>query len=254
MLDTVVLADWPLKHGELDMYGYFFDSQYLLLVLIPGLIMSGLASLMVKSSFARYSRQRTQRGITGAQAAQLLLQNAGIYDVRIERAHGLLSDHYNPVTRTLALSESVHDSTSVAAMGVACHEAGHAIQHADHYGPLWLRSSLVPIVSFGSHASEMLLLLGFVLHARPLLIAGVLAFATIVLFQLITLPVEFDASARAKRLCREYGIVTEAEAVGVGRVLNAAALTYVAAFVTSLLTLLYYLIRLGLLNNNRNDD
>lgn len=236
------------------MFGYFFDSTYILMVLIPGLLMSGFASLMVKSAFSMYARVPTQRGISGAQAAQLLLQNAGIYDVQIEQAQGFLSDHYNPATRTLALSENVYSSTSVAAVGVACHEAGHAIQHADNYGPLWLRSSLVPVVGFGSHASEILLMLGFVLHAKPLLLAGVIAFATIVLFQLVTLPVEFDASARAKRLCLEYGIVTNQEYTGVSRVLNAAALTYVAAFVSSLLTLLYYLIKLGLLSNNRSED
>jgi len=236
------------------MFGYFFDSTYMLMVLIPGLLMSGIASLMVKSAFSMYSRVPTQRGISGAQAAQLLLQNAGIYDVQIEQAQGFLSDHYNPATRTLALSENVYSSTSVAAVGVACHEAGHAIQHADNYGPLWLRSSLVPVVGFGSHASEILLMLGFVLHAKPLLLAGVIAFATIVLFQLVTLPVEFDASARAKRLCLEYGIVTNQEYTGVSRVLNAAALTYVAAFISSLLTLLYYLIKLGLLSNNRSED
>jgi Zn-dependent membrane protease YugP len=231
----------------------FFDMKYILIVLIPGLVLSGIASLMVKSAFHRYSQVRTHRGYTGAQAAQILLQGAGIDDVRIVPAHGFLSDHYNPATKTLALSEQVYSSPSVAAIGVACHEAGHAIQHARAYAPLWMRSALVPIVGFGSNASTILLMLGLVLQMQPLLILGIIAFSTIVVFQLITLPVEFDASSRAKALCVSSGIITEDERAGVSSVLNAAALTYVAAFVTSLLTLLYYLMRAGLLGGRREE-
>lgn len=227
--------------------------MYILFVMLPGLILSGIASWMVKSAFARYSQVATRRGFTGAQAAQLLLDRAGISDVRIVPAQGFLSDHYNPTTKTLALSEEVYASNSVAAIGVACHEAGHAIQHAELYAPLWVRSALVPVVSFGSGASEILLLLGFVMASRPLLLLGVLAFASIVIFQFVTLPVEFDASRRAKRLCVESGIVSSDELGGVNSVLNAAALTYLAAFVSSLLTLLYYLVRLGLLGGRNND-
>lgn len=173
--------------------------------------------------------------------------------MQIEPTHGFLSDHYNPATRTLALSEQVYASNSVAAVGVACHEAGHAIQHARAYAPLWARSALVPVVGFGSSVANILLMIGFIFSAKPLLILGILAFSTIVLFQLITLPVEFDASARAKRLCVESGIISEDEREGVNRVLNAAALTYVAAFVSSLLTLVYFLIRSGLLGGRREE-
>jgi len=230
-----------------------FDMTYILMVLIPGLVLSGIASLMVKSSFARYSKVGTRRGYTGAQAAKVLLDGAGIHDVQVVPTQGFLSDHYNPATKTLALSEQVYASNSVSAIGVACHEAGHAIQHANSYAPLYLRSALVPVVGFGSNAANVLLMLGFIFQIKPLLFFGIIAFSTIVLFQLITLPVEFDASARAKRLCVESGIISEDERVGVNRVLNAAALTYVAAFVTSLLTLLYYLMRSGLLGGRRSD-
>lgn len=232
---------------------HWFDMTYVMMVLIPGLVLSGIASLMVKSAFARYSQVGTHRGYTGAQAAKILLDGAGIHDVQVVPAQGFLTDHYNPATKTLALSEQVYASNSVSAIGVACHEAGHAIQHARSYVPLYLRSALVPIVGFGSSASNILLMLGFILQLKPLLIFGIIAFSTIVVFQLVTLPVEFDASARAKRLCVESGIITQDESTGVNRVLNAAALTYVAAFVTSLLTLLYYLLRSGLLGGRRDD-
>ncbi len=230
-----------------------FDLRYILIVLIPGLIMSGLASLMVKSAFNKYSQVSTRRGFTGAQAAQIMLENAGIHDVRIVPTDGFLSDHYNPANKTLALSEQVYTSRSVAAVGVACHEAGHALQHANGYAPLGLRSAIVPIVSFGAPFTNTLLMLGLFLNLRPLLLLGIAAFAMVVLFQLVTLPVEFNASARAKRLCVETGIIDADERVGVDRVLNAAALTYVAAFVSSLLTLLYYLWRAGLIGGRRND-
>ena len=230
-----------------------FDLKYVLIVIVPGLIMSGIASLMVKSAFAKYSAVGTRRGYTGAQAAQIMMEKAGIHDVRIVQTDGVLSDHYNPATKTLALSEQVYGSRSVAAVGVACHEAGHAVQHAVGYAPLGLRSAIVPVVNFGAPFTNTLLMLGLLFHLRPLLLLGIAAFAIVVLFQLITLPVEFNASARAKRLCVETGIIDADERVGVDRVLNAAALTYVAAFVSSLLTLLYYLWRSGLLGGRRND-
>jgi len=234
--------------------GFFFDIKFILFVTLPGLVLSGLASLMVKSAFAKYSQVRTRRGYTGAQAARVMLDQYGLHDVRIERADGFLSDHYNPATRSLGLSPDVYDSPSVAAIGVACHEAGHAIQHARNYAPLWARSALVPLVGIGAQFSELLLFLGVIMSAKPLLMLGVIAFCSVVLFQLITLPVEFDASRRAKKLCVEFGIISPDEQQGVNSVLNAAALTYVAAFVTSLLTLLYYLVKLGLLNGRSNDE
>lgn len=231
----------------------YFDMGYLLMVMLPGLVLSGAASLMVKSAFSKYSQVGTQRGYTGAQAAQKLLDGAGIHDVQVVPTQGYLSDHYNPATKTLALSEQVYDSRSVAAIGVACHEAGHAIQHARSYSPLWARTALVPLAGIGSQFSYLLLFIGLAMNFKALAFAGVALFGAVVLFQLVTLPVEFDASARAKRLAVECGIIYPEERVGVDRVLNAAALTYVAAAVTSLLTLLYYLMKSGLLGGRRDE-
>lgn len=182
----------------------------------------------------------------------MLMEDAGIHDVKVVPTSGFLSDHYNPSTKTLALSEQVYGARSVAAIGVACHEAGHAIQHARGYVPLGMRSAIVPVVSFGAPFSNILLMLGVFLQFQPLLLLGILAFSLVVVFQLITLPVEINASSRAKRLCVEAGIIDADERVGVDRVLNAAALTYIAAFVSSLLTLLYYLWRAGLIGGRRD--
>jgi Zn-dependent membrane protease YugP len=213
-----------------------------LLFMLPALLLSLWASFRTKSAFNKYSRVRTARGLTGAQAAQEMLQRAGVHDVKIVPAHGFLSDHYNPMNKTLALSQPVYDSPSVAAVGVACHEAGHAIQHAVGYKPLWLRSTLVPMASVGSTLSYIVILLGLLLLRSPQMVYfGAALFSVVVLFQLITLPVEFDASARAKRLSVENGIVLAQEREGIDRVLNAAALTYVAAAISSIVTLLYYL-------------
>lgn len=230
-----------------------FDWTYLLVVMLPGLVISGIASLMVKSAFAKYSEVGTQKGYTGAQAAQILLDRAGIHDVQVVPTSGFLSDHYNPANKTLALSEQVYGSRSVAAIGVACHEAGHAIQHARHYAPLWARSALVPLAGIGSNLSYTVLMVGLLMGLQPVAIAGVLLFGAVVLFQIVTLPVEFDATARAKQLAVESGIIYPEERVGMDRVLNAAALTYVAAVVSSLLTLLYYLYRAGLLGGRREE-
>jgi Zn-dependent membrane protease YugP len=213
-----------------------------LLFMLPALVLSLWASFRTKSAFNKYSRVRTARGLTGAQAAQEMLQRAGVVDVKIVPAHGFLSDHYNPMNKTLALSQPVYDSPSVAAVGVACHEAGHAIQHAVGYKPLWLRSTLVPMASIGSTVSYIVILLGLLLLRSPQMVYfGAALFSLVVLFQLVTLPVEFDASARAKRLAVENGIVLAQEREGMDRVLNAAALTYVAAAISSIMTLLYYL-------------
>jgi Zn-dependent membrane protease YugP len=191
------------------------------------------------------------RGLTGAQAAQELLRGAGITDVSIVRSQGMLSDHYNPVNKTLALSDAVYDSDSVAAIGVATHEAGHAIQHARHYAPLWLRSALVPTANIGSSIGYMVMLFGLFLASQNMVLIGAVLFSAVLLFQVVTLPVEFNASNRAKALVLEHGIVTRDERRGVDAVLNAAALTYVAAAVSTLLTLLYFLFRSGLLGGRR---
>ena len=225
----------------------FFDINYLLMVLLPGLLISGGASLLVRAAFNKYSQVASIKGYTGAQAAQILLDQAGIHDVQVVPTRGYLSDHYNPASKRLALSESVYSSRSVAAIGVACHEAGHAIQHARHYAPLHIRSALVPMAGIGSSIGYMVMFFGLMIHQSPVVMIGALLFAGVLLFQIVTLPVEFDASARAKRLVVDAGIVYPEERVGIDRVLNAAALTYVAAVISTLLTLLYFLMRSGLL-------
>jgi hypothetical protein len=226
--------------------------MYALMVLVPGLLISGAASLMVRLAFNKYSQVRTQRGLTGAEAARVLLDRVNIRDVRIVRSHGFLSDHYNPLTKELALSEATHDSPSVAAVGVACHEAGHAIQHAHNYFPLWARSALVPLAGIGSNLGYIVMAIGLAI-SNYVVLAGAALFACVLLFQIVTLPVEFNASSRAKQLVLEAGIVTRDERVGIDRVLNAAALTYVAAVISTLLTLLYYLWRAGLLGGAQDE-
>jgi Zn-dependent membrane protease YugP len=221
---------------------HFFDPLYLILM-APALLFSLWASWRTKSAFNKYQRVRSARGVTGAQAAAEMLRSAGIGDVKIVPTEGFLSDHYNPQSKTLALSPDVYGSPSIAAVGVACHEAGHAIQHAQHYGPLHLRSALVPTASFGSSLSYFVILGGFLFQSQKLVLFGAALFGLVLLFQIVTLPVEFDASARAKQLALANGIVLPQEREGMDRVLNAAAMTYVAAVVSTLLTILYYLIR-----------
>lgn len=223
----------------------FFDPTYLLFVMLPTVVLSMGASWMTKSAFKKYSRQRAATGLTGAEAARRMLAQAGVHDVEVTATRGYLSDHYNPLNKTLALSEAVYSQPSVAAIGVACHEAGHAIQHARSYPPLWLRSTLVPVAGIGSNFGLYGMMIGLAINWPGLAYLGVLLFAAVVLFQLITLPVEFDASARAKKLAFQYGLVSAREREGVSKVLNAAALTYVAAAASSILTLLYFLTRLA---------
>ena len=227
---------------------FFFDPTYLLFML-PALALSAWASFRTKSAFDKYSRVRSGTGYTGAQAARIMLDREGLHDVKINRAHGFLSDHYNPMTRSLALSEAVYDTASVAAIGVATHEAGHAIQHARKYAPLWLRSTLVPTANIGSSLGYIVMLVGLFL-SPTLVLFGALLFSMVLLFQVVTLPVEFDATARAKELVVAHGIISPNEREGVDKVLNAAALTYVAAAVSTLLTLLYFLMRSGLLGGS----
>lgn len=218
-----------------------FDPTYFVFIL-PALALSLWASWRTHAAFKKYSQVRTLRGLTGAQAAQEMLRRAGIPDVQVVPTHGFLSDHYNPANRTLALSEATYASNSVAAVGVACHEAGHAIQHAEGYKPLWLRSALVPTASIGSSAGYFVMLGGLLFHSPSFIYFGALLFSAVLLFQIVTLPVEFDASARAKRLAVETGVVLPQERAGMDKVLNAAAMTYVAAVVSTLMTLLYYLL------------
>ena len=217
----------------------FYDPTYWMMML-PALLLSLWASFKTKSAFKKYSRVRVMSGQTGAQAAKTLLERAGISDVEIKPVGGMLSDHYNPMTKTLALSKAVYDQPSIAAVGVACHEAGHAIQHARHYKPMWLRSVLVRPANIGSKFGIWAIFLGLIIGATGLFKIGILLFLAAVVFQLVTLPVEFDASARAKKLSVEYGIVTAQEKTGIDKVLNAAAMTYVAAAASSVLQLLYW--------------
>ena len=223
----------------------YFDPAYFLFV-GPAIVLSLWASWRTKAAFGKYSKVPTLNGLTGAQAAGRLLERAGISDVKIVPTRGVLSDHYNPLTKTLALSEPVFGSNSVAAVGVACHEAGHAIQHAKHYAPLWVRSALVPTANIGSKLGYWVMLIGLFLMSSigpGMVYAGAVLFSAVLVFQIVTLPVEFDASKRAKVLAFEHGIVTSQEQEGVAKVLNAAALTYVAAAASTLMTLLYFLSR-----------
>lgn len=228
-----------------------FDPLYWMLAL-PGLVLSMLASFYVKSAFNKYSRVRSQRGLTGAEAAQAMLQRAGVFDVRIERVNGFLGDHYDPSAKTLRLSPDVYGSESLAAIGVACHEAGHALQHANNYAWLGLRTSLVPLASFGSNFSYIIFIVGLFLKSLVMVKLGVLLFATAVLFTLVTLPVEWNASARAKVAMVNGGIVTYEEREAAASVLNAAFMTYVAGAVSAILTLLYFLLRSGLLGGRKD--
>lgn len=224
-----------------------------LIFMLPAILLSMWASWRTHAAFNKFSKVRTARGLTGAQAAQEMLQRAGIFDVKIVASQGFLSDHYNPVNKTLALSPAVYGSNSVAAIGVACHEAGHAIQHATSYAPLWLRSALVPMANIGSMLSYVVVLVGLLLlQSQATVLFGCFLFSAVVLFQLVTLPVEYDASARAKRLAVENGIILPQERAGMDKVLNAAALTYVAAAISSVMTLLHYLMLAGALGGNRD--
>ena len=228
-----------------------FDPMYFLFI-GPGLLLSLWASFRVKSAFNKYSKVRSMRGLTGAEAAQEMLRHAGISDVRILRAHGILSDHYNPLNKTLNLSGPVYDSDSIAAVGVATHEAGHAVQHAHNYAPLWVRSALVPTANIGSSVGYIVMALGLGFASANMVLFGAVLFSAVLLFQIVTLPVEFDATSRAKILVVEHGIITAQEREGMDRVLNAAALTYVAAAISTFLTLLYFLMRAGLLGGRRD--
>ena len=227
----------------------FFDPLYLLFA-IPGLIVAGLASFYVKSTFSEYSRFRASSGMTGAQAAAQMLHSVGIYDVNIERVDGVLSDHYDPSSRTLRLSPGVYDSDSLSAIGVACHEAGHALQDAANYAPLGLRSALVPVTNISSWLSYIVIFAGFIFQSGGMVMLGAILFSAVVVFSIVTLPVEWDASSRAKQLMVTAGIVSAPERDSAGKVLNAAFLTYVAAVLSSLLTLLYYLVRAAGMNRD----
>ena len=230
----------------------FFDPLYFELAL-PGLLLALLATWLTRSTFAKYSHIAAASGLTGAQAAARLLSAQGITGITIREHEGFLSDHYDPRNLTRNLSPDVYRSASLSAIGVACHEAGHAIQHAKLYAPLKLRTELVPMTNIGSQFSYILFFAGMIMHSPMLLKVGVGLFLLTVIFAFVTLPVEWDASRRAKQLMVSAGIVSASEQAGAAKVLNAAFLTYVASAVTALLTLLYYLIRSGLLGGRDRD-
>jgi len=229
---------------------FFFDPMYLLFA-APGLILALWAQTKVKGTFAKFSKITTRRGLTGAEAARRILDSQGLGHVTIEPIRGQLSDHYDPRSKVLRLSEPVYGSRSAAAVGVAAHEAGHAVQHATGYAPLALRSFMVPGVRLGGWVAPLMLMVGIFLSSEPLLLVGIAFFALTTIFSIVTLPVEFDASARAMKLLPASGILAEDEVPAVKKVLNAAALTYVAAAIQSIMTLLYFLFRSGLLGGRR---
>lgn len=232
-------------------YGYYFDPTYILIIIAA--IISLIAQWRVNSAFSKYSRVASMSGTTGAQAARMILQSNGINDVSVQRISGKLTDHYNPSTKVLNLSESVYGSTSVAAIGVAAHECGHAIQHARGYFPLSLRTALVPVANIGSQLSWVFIIVGAILSFNQTLITiGIIMFSAAVLFQLVTLPVEFNASARALEQLESNGILYRDEVSQTRKVLSAAALTYVAAAATAILQLLRLIILFG--GRGRRDD
>lgn len=231
---------------------YYWDPTYILIVI--GVILSLMASFAVKSTFAKYNNVRNMRGLTGAEVAERILHSQGIYDVGIGHISGNLTDHYDPRSKTLNLSDSTYSSTSVAAVGVAAHECGHAIQHAKNYAPLSIRSALVPVANFGSSISWFLILIGLFISGSSGMFwinAGIIAFSAAVAFQLVTLPVEFNASRRALAILKSNNILAEEEVGKARKVLTSAALTYVAAAAASILQLLRLIILFG---GRRDDD
>lgn len=230
---------------------YYWDPTYILVVI--GAVICMIASARVKGTFNKYSQLRSMSGMNGAQVAQRVLQAAGIYDVQVRHVSGSLTDHYDPRTKTVNLSDPVYNATSVAALGVAAHECGHAIQHAKSYAPLSIRSALVPVANFGSMLAWPVILIGLLFNTRSsglIIDIGILLFSAAVLFQLVTLPVEFDASRRALVMLRTQGILADDELKYTRRVLESAALTYVASAAAAILQLL----RIILITNGRRRD
>ena len=228
----------------------FWDTKYILFVMLPGLLIGLWAQMKLMSAFGKYSKVPIENGMTGAEAARHILDQAGLTDMPVEEVPGQLSDHYDPTKRALFLSSDNYHGRSVAAVGVAAHESGHALQHLHQDAMFNLRMALVPVTQFANYAWMGIFFLGMVLHLIPHYILIVVAiFSVLTLFQLVTLPVEYDASARAKEQLFRLGLVREDERIGVNKVLDAAALTYVAALVNSALQLLYYI---SAARDNRN--
>lgn len=228
---------------------YYMSNYYYIILVLPMVILSMIASAKVNSSFKRYSKVLSSRRITGAQAAFEVLRHYGITNVQIERVSGNLTDHFDPRTNVIRLSDNVYNSTSVAAIGVACHEAGHAAQYAQSYAPIKIRNTILPLANIGSKAGVPLAIIGYFLNFEPLALAGVIFFAFAVVFQLVTLPVEFNASKRALNVISDVDILSDEEKKGAKSVLSAAAMTYVASLAVSVASLL----RLILTINRRRD-
>jgi Zn-dependent membrane protease YugP len=248
MLAPAIIGE---KEGGIMLWGWF-DPMYLVF-LVPGILLAMWAQYKVHSAYSEASQVPAASGLTGAQAADHLLRASGVDNVRIEPVEGFLSDHYVPGEHVLRLSPDVYAGRSLAALGIAAHEAGHALQDAQRYPLMSIRNLLVPAASIGSNAAWIIIMVGFFMQAMSLILLGIVAFSATVVFQLVNLPVEFDASKRARMHLQETGLVSAEEDQTVGKVLNAAAMTYVAATLTSVLTLLYFLFRAGLLGG-RSDD
>lgn len=242
-------------YGYYGGYGDFLANNIYCILLIPVLLLSLWAQAQVSGNFKRYSGVANRRHLTGAQAAEAVLRAHGVYDVAIRPCSGNLTDHYDPRDNSISLSENVYNSASIAAVGVAAHEAGHAVQYAKNYGPVRLRTAIIPATQIGSKFSFVLLLVGMILYSQSLFLIGILLFSLTTLFQLITLPVEFNASHRALQTLENEQLLYDDELSGAKKVLKAAALTYVAALLMSALQLLrYVLIFLGRSNRGRRDN
>lgn len=223
-------------------YLYYSWDWTFFVFIIPAMIIAFIAQIMVNSAYSKYSQVNSRSGFTGAMMARKMLDDKGLFNVRIEKIRGNLTDHYDPRSNVIRLSAAVHDSTSVAAIGIAAHEAGHAIQYAESYGFIKLRNAIIPLTRFSSPAAIILILVGFFLTAPSLIYLGIILYSVAVLFQIITLPVEFNASGRALRTIRDTGILDSDELGASKKVLSAAALTYVAALISSIATLLRLLV------------
>ena len=227
-------------------YSYFDPTM---IMLVPALIISFMAQSKINSTYNRYSRERNRNGYTGMQVARMILDGAGLYDVPIEMVNSRLGDHYDPSSRVLRLSPDVYNNASIAAAGIAAHEVGHAIQHAEAYKPIKLRNAIVSVVNFSSNISWIVFFVGLLMGLKSLTMLGIILFSAAVIFQLVTLPVEFDASMRAVRILDNKNILYEDEVKKAGKVLKAAAMTYVAATLMAV----SQLIRLIVISNNRDD-
>ena len=235
------------------MWGYYLQSHYYYLILVvPAMILAAYAQMKVNTTFSKYNNVYNRRGFTGADAARAILDANGLYHIRIERVSGKLTDHFDPSANVIRLSDSVYNVNSVAAVGVAAHEAGHAVQHAVGYTPIKIRSAIVGVTNIGSQLSMPLIIAGIIFSFEPLVTIGLVLFSLISVFQLVTLPVEFDASSRAMKILRNDGILSDEELGGVKKVLSAAAMTYVAALIVALANLVRMILIYGRRNNDDN--